>query len=296
MKKTAVVTGGCGFIGSHVVRLLLDDGYKVKVIDNLSAGKKENVPDNVEVHVIDVRDLEAVTSVIKQGDVIFHLAALTSVPGSIEEPLAYAHVNILGVSTILEAARRQGALGVVFSSSASIYGNQEGEMTESHEARPASPYALQKHIGERLCEMYSELYNLPTVRLRYFNVYGKGNHETGSYAPVTARFLKAKKDGRPLPIVGDGKQTRDFIHVEDVAFANIKSIDLLNRKESLVINISSGESTSVLEVANIVGGQKEWLPPRDEIRHSKGSTKLAKEKLGLIPRRLRDELIRLLQS
>lgn len=286
MKKRTVVIGGCGFIGSYIVKQLLNDGYEVIVIDNLSSGKKENIPESVPLYIIDITKEEELRNYIQKGDVIFHLAALTSVPKSIEKPLTYAHTNITGTHTVLEVARQNEASGVIFSSSAAIYGNQEGIMEEERTPKPESPYALHKYIGERLCEQYTKLYNLPTVSLRYFNVYGKGNHETGSYAPVTARFLKAKREGLPLPVVGDGKQTRDFVHVEDVALANVRSIELLQTKTNVTINVCSNESVSVLDIATLFGGEIAYLPPRNEIRHSLGDNNRMRTLLKITPKKL----------
>lgn len=279
----AVVTGGCGFIGSHVVRELLKQGHEITVIDNLETGKRENIPDTVAFIQADIRNYEEIAKHIQEDDVIFHLAALTSVPGSIENPLAYHETNIRGTYNILEAARSKNAKGVIFSSSAAVYGNKEGMVDENTPPCPMSPYGLQKLMGEALAKMYSELFSLPTVALRYFNVYGKGNHEEGSYAPVTARFLKTTREGKLLPIVGDGTQTRDFVHVEDVARANVLAIKFIEEKKNDVFNICSGIGTSVISIAETIGGEKEFLPARQEIKHSCGDPTKALKLLGFSP-------------
>lgn len=281
--KRAVVTGGCGFIGSYVVRKLIEEGYNVTVIDNLSTGKRGNIPEGVTFIEGDIRDLSTMEDSIHKGDIVFHLAALTSVPGSIETPLEYNETNIRGTYTVLEACRKREAAGVVFSSSAAVYGSQEGEVSESMSPLPESPYALEKHVGEQIGLQYAKLFSLPFVALRYFNVYGKGNHEQGSYAPVTARFLKSKREGKPLTIIGTGEQTRDFIHVEDVAQANTLAINLINSKTSDVINVCSGRSYSIVSIATMIGGEKEFTTPRNEIQHSKGSPVKAKDVLGFTP-------------
>ncbi len=279
----AVVVGGCGFIGSYVIKELTRVGYEVSVIDNLSSGKRENIGESVTLTQADIRNYEDIEKHINEGDIIFHLAALTSVPGSIENPLVYHETNIKGTYNIFEAARTKKAKGIIFSSSAAVYGNQEGVMDEAKETQPENPYAFQKVFGENLGAQYATLYTLPFVSLRYFNVYGKGNHEEGSYAPVTARFLKAKREGKPLPLVGDGEQTRDFVHVEDVARANVQAIKLLESSKSEIINICSGNSIKIIDIAHMIGGEIDHLAPRQEIRHSCGAPDKAKKLLDFTP-------------
>lgn len=269
--KRAVVTGGCGFIGSYVVQELIKNKYTVIVIDNLSQGKKESLPNEVTLITADIRNYKEVENVVEENDIIFHLAALTSVPLSIENPLPYHETNIAGTYNILEAARVKKASGIIFSSSAAVYGNQEGVMTENTPPSPESPYASQKYIGEQLCNLYSRLHGIPAVCLRYFNVYGKGNHEQGSYAPVTARFLKARREGTPLFVTGDGEQTRDFIHVEDVAKANISAVSLLTKKPFEIINVCSGISSKIIKIAKQIDTNNiQFLPARNEIKDSLG--------------------------
>jgi UDP-glucose 4-epimerase len=280
----AVVTGGCGFIGSYVVKELTRLGYEVAVIDNLTSGKRENVESSVVVHEADIRRYKEIEHLIQEGDVIFHLAALTSVPASIEHPLTYHRTNIKGTYNVFEAARVKKAKGIIFSSSAAVYGNQEGVMDETKTPHPENPYAFQKMFGEQLGKQYAELYGIPFVALRYFNVYGKGNHEEGSYAPVTARFLKAKREGKPLPLVGEGEQTRDFIHVEDVARANTLAVKLLEKNQSNIINVCSGIPTSIISIAETISGEIEHLPARQEIKHSCGNPQKALELLGFSPK------------
>lgn len=279
----AIVTGGCGFIGSHVVRELLRDGYTVLVFDDLSSGKRENIPPEATFVHGDIRNFEEIASVVNEGDIIFHLAALTSVPASLETPGLYHETNIVGTIHVFEAARQKKALGVIYSSSAAVYGNQEGTMNESLPVHPESPYAFQKAFGEELGMHYHALYNIPFVALRYFNVYGEGNKEEGTYAPVTARFLKAKREGKPLPIVGTGEQTRDFIHVKDVAHANVLAVELVLAGRAEIINVCSGVSTRIIDIAHTIGGEKEHHPPRQEIFHSIGDTTKARDVLHFSP-------------
>ncbi len=281
--QRAIVTGGCGFIGSYVVKELVKAGYHVLVIDNLTSGKRENVEPGITVHEADIRRYKEIEHLIQEGDVVFHLAALTSVPLSIEHPLTYHRTNIKGTYNVFEAARVKKAKGIIFSSSAAVYGNQEGIMDEAKTPHPENPYAFQKLFGEQLGQQYASLYGLPFIALRYFNVYGKGNHEEGSYAPVTARLLKAKREGKPLPLVGNGEQTRDFIHVEDVAKANALAAKLIEKKQSEIINICSGKPVKIIDIAHMIGGDIEHLPPRQEIKHSCGNSAKAKELLHFQP-------------
>lgn len=280
MKQRTVVIGGAGFIGSYVVQELIKEGFSPIVIDNLHTGKRENIPNDITFHQIDILDKEKLEEILQEGDVIFHLAALTSVPESIENPLPYHKTNIEGTYTLLEVARIKKASGIIFSSSAAVYGNKEGVVSEEEITKPESPYGLHKLIGEQLLEMYNKLYGISTISLRYFNVYGKGQPETGSYAPVMARFLKEKRLGRPLPIVGDGSQTRDFVNVVDVAKANVKALHLIQEKKNFVINICGGKEMSVKEVADMISEKQINIPPRVEIMRSCGNNAKAKEKLG----------------
>lgn len=293
----AIVIGGAGFIGSYVVKELLRSGYAVTVIDNLSSGKKENLPATATFIQGDIRVYDDIAPHIQHGDIVFHLAALTSVPGSIENPHAYHETNIRGTYNVFDAAKEKKAGGIIFSSSAAIYGNKEGAAIETQGASPQSPYAFQKLFGERLGIHYAEWYALPFVALRYFNVYGKGNNDEGSYAPVTARFLKAKRENKPLLIVGDGSQTRDFIHVEDVAKANVQAIKLLEKGRHEIINICSSTPISILAVAHMIGGEIEHTAPRNEIKHSMGIGEKAKQLLGMEHvRSLKDGLKELLED
>ncbi|MCF7843949.1 NAD-dependent epimerase/dehydratase family protein [Candidatus Gracilibacteria bacterium] len=278
-KHRAIITGGAGFIGSYVVNELMQQGYEPIVIDNLSKGKKENIPSGVIFHQVNILDKEKLEEIIEEGDVIFHLAALTSVPESIENPLPYHKTNIEGTYTLLEVARIKKVKGIIFSSSAAVYGNKEGIANENDATKPESPYGLHKLIGEQLLETYNKLYGISTVSLRYFNVYGKGQPETGSYAPVMARFLREKRLGNPLPIVGDGSQTRDFVNVIDVAKANVKALELMEEKKNFVINICGGKEISVKEVADMISDNQTNIPPRIEIMKSCGNNSVAKEKL-----------------
>ncbi len=281
----ALVIGGAGFIGSYVVKELQSNGYDVRVFDNLSTGSLTRLPAGISFIQGDIRTYDELKSVVESGDIVFHLAAFTSVPKSFEEPLLSGEINVHGTYNVFEAVREKGAVGVVFSSSAAVYGNQEGTVNENTTPSPESPYAFQKHIGEQIASLYSKSFNVPSCCLRYFNVYGKGNNEEGAYAPVTARFIKAKREGASLPIVGDGKQTRDFIHVEDVARANRLACEkLVSSKDSKIYNISSGKPFVINDIANMVGGEKTYIEARKEIKNSCGDSSKAKSELNWEPK------------
>lgn len=268
-----VVTGGAGFIGSHLVRGLQALGHEVEVFDIALDPKR------------DVRDIEAVREALKGVDYVFHLAAIPSVPYSIEYPEETNLTNLDGTLNVLIAARDAGVKRVMFASSAAIYGDQEIlPVKESAEKRPKSPYALQKLLSERYLKLFSDIYNLETVSLRYFNVYGPGQKHTGPYASVVPIFLNQKKEGRPISIVGTGEQTRDLVHVSDVVAANLAAMTSSNVGGGESINISSGKSISINEVADIFGGPRENIPPRLEIKDSLADISLAKKLIDWVPK------------
>jgi UDP-glucose 4-epimerase len=270
-QQRAVVIGGAGFIGSYVVRELLQNKYEVVVIDNLSTGSHDRLPDEVELIIEDVRNYEALLKHIQKDDIIFHLAALVSVPLSLEKPWEAHEINIRGTYNVFEACRVAHVKGIIFSSSASVYGNQEGLVSEMSQAQPETPYGLHKLMGEQLATLYSSCFLIPTVSLRYFNVYGKGHHETGSYAPAIAKFLKQKREGVPVTITGDGLQMRDFVHVRDVARANVASIQLLASPSNTILNVCTGESFSIKDIAEKIHNEITYIPARQEIKRSLGS-------------------------
>jgi UDP-glucose 4-epimerase len=278
-KQRAVVIGGAGFIGSYIVRELLSLNYNVVIIDDLSTGSKERIPNNVPLLIQNICDYDTLLTCINEGDIIFHLAALVSVPLSLEKPREAHEINIRGTYNVLEVARVKKAYGVIFSSSAAVYGNQEGIVSESIATLPQTPYGLHKLMGEQLAILYTNCFSLPTVTLRYFNVYGKGHHETGSYAPVIAKFLQQKRNNLPITITGDGLQTRDFVHVEDVARANVMAIELLSTPKNYCLNVCTGESYTIKKIAELVGGTIDFIPARNEIKQSRGDNTRIQETL-----------------
>jgi len=271
-----VVTGGAGFIGSHMAERLVELGNDVHVVDDLSFGDLSRVPIGVTFHLVDVRDGLALEQIFHKADVVFHLAAISSVSLSLDDPVRVHSVNSLGTVSVLEAARRSGVRRLVYSSSSAAYGKQAVvALREDLPAAPRSPYGLSKYEGELSASLFSNAFRLETVSLRYFNVYGPRQNHTGPYAAVIARFLAAKKSGRPLQVVGDGEQTRDFIMVDDVVSANLAAATSRRAGRGEVINIGTGNSTRVIDLARMFGHDIEFAPRRREIRDSRADTSRA---------------------
>jgi UDP-glucose 4-epimerase len=249
------VTGGAGFIGSHVAEELARRGYRVTIIDDLSTGKMENLEtlsknSNVEFIKGSVTDLAAMRKIFTGALFVFHLAALPSVHRSVEDPLAAHEVNATGTLNVLIAARDAGVKKVVYSSSSSVYGDTPKlPKREDMVPRPLSPYAVSKAAGESYCQVFEQVFNLPTASLRYFNVYGPRQDPNSQYAAVIPSFIKRTRAGEPPVIYGDGKQTRDFTFVKDVVTANILAAET---GASGVYNIGRGERVTLNELARIV--------------------------------------------
>ena len=278
------MTGGAGFIGSHLVEALIRGGWAVAVVDNLVAGRREDVPAEADFYECDVCDHDALLPVLAGADVVFHLAALPKVQFSIDEPHTSNDVNLSGTVNVLNAAKEGGVRRVIFSTSAAVYGDHETfPLSETLPPRPVTPYALQKYAGEEYARMYSALHGLETVSLRYFNVYGPRMRPDGAYGLVVAHWLQAKEKGLPLPITGDGLQTRDFVHVRDIVRANLLAAMNENVGRGEVINIGSGSRISMKELAELFGGPVEWAPARVESRHTEADNRKAKELLEWEP-------------
>ena len=277
------VTGGAGFIGTNVVAELLNGGHEVTVIDDLSGGKRERVPDGVRFIERDVRDTPLLINALSGIDVAVHLAAQPRVQYSIEHPKETFEVNVSGTLSVLEAARAAGVRRVVFASTSAVYGDQEVmPLTEHMEIRPKSPYALHKEMGEGLMNLYQSLYGLETVSLRFFNVYGPHLDPDGPYALVVGQFLKRAANGEPITIFGDGAQTRDFVHVHDVA----RAITLASESHDApgrIFNIGSGTETSIRELATLFTDRIEHAPPRIEPRRTCADVASARAVLGWEP-------------
>jgi UDP-glucose 4-epimerase len=253
-----VVTGGCGFIGSHMVDLLLAEGHDVVVVDNLSSGRLENLEHHkgapgLHVVVADVADAERMAREFAGAAWVFHFAALGDIVPSIERPTDYIRANVMGTLGALEGARAAGVRRLVYSASSSCYGIPDAYPTpETAEIRTEYPYALSKHLGERLVLHWGQVYGLPVVSLRYFNVYGPRARTSGAYGAVFGVFLKQKLAGHPFTVVGDGTQTRDFVFATDVARANLAAARADCRNE--VFNVGAGQPQSVNRLVELLGG------------------------------------------
>ena len=279
-----LITGGAGFIGSNLVDALIERGDEVIVIDNLSAGKRENVNSRAQFHQLDIRDLEKIKPLFKGVDYVFHLAALTNIQFSIDNPAESHDVNLNGTINVLISAREAKVKRVIYSASSSAYGLQDKLPWEENMApRVLSPYSVQKYVGELYCRSFNLIYGLETVSLRYFNVYGKRQRLEGAYAPVMGIFIRQRLAGEPMIIYGDGKQTRDFTSVVDVVRADILAMESKKVGKGEVINIGRGKNYSVNELAEMVGGPVKFLPARIEVRNSLADNNLAKELLGWEP-------------
>jgi UDP-glucose 4-epimerase len=256
----SLVTGGAGFIGSTLVEKLLEQDEMVVVVDNESANTHEETywnDDAINI-IMDVND-PAMKNAITGIDRIFHLAADISIPYSIENPVGTYANNVHGLLNVLEVARKNDIENVVFSSTAAIYGLTDKVCVETDTPDPLNPYSVSKLAGEHLMKMYNDLYGIKTVSLRYFNVYGPRQSNTGQYAPVVGIFQKQKAQNSALTIVGDGEQTRDFIHVSDVAAANILVSEL---DVTGVYNVGTGVEYSVNQIADMISSVQRNIPPR----------------------------------
>jgi len=280
--KKATVTGGAGFIGSHVVDALVREGYSVRVIDNLSTGRTEYVSREAELVVADVTDGARMKELIKSPGVVFHLAGSISIPYSIEHPAETCRNNVEGTVNVLEAARAAGATRVVFISSAAVYGEQAVPASEEAHCAPLSPYGLEKLIGEEYCKLYSRIHGLSTAAIRPFNIYGP-RQSAVSGALVPSLLVRAAR-AEPLIVTGSGEQLRDFVYVEDLAQAlvgvGIADTPFLGE----VFNVGSGSGTSVLELATLVSDAIEHTKARFEIKDSIANITKIKEAIGWHPK------------
>jgi nucleoside-diphosphate-sugar epimerase len=254
-RHTALVTGGAGFIGGHIAERLVADGWAVRMLDDLSSGRESNFAafaDRVEFVHGDICDHEAVSRAVDGVEVVFHQAAVPSVPRSVEEPVRTNHVNIGGTLNVLEAARQAGVRRVVYAASSSAYGDtRELPKVEAMVPNPLSPYALQKYTGEVYCRLYHSLYGLETVALRYFNIFGPRQDPNSAYAAVIPNFVTAALGGEPAEIHGDGEQTRDFTFVADAVAANLLAANA-PKAVGQVLNVAAGRRTSLNQLWNMI--------------------------------------------
>ena len=249
-----LVTGGAGFIGSHLVDALIAAGLRVRTIDNFATGRREGVNRAAEVIEADIRDAPSIANAFDGVDTVFHVAALPRIPLSIAKPVETHLTNVVGTLNVLIAARDHKVRRFVFSGSSSVYGDQASiPLVETMTPNPLNPYALQKYVGEQYARMFHRLFGMQTITLRYFGVYGPRMPYEGSYVLAIAAFLKARREGRPLNIYGDGEQTRDFTHVSDVVSANMLAMDC-EIADGRALNVGRGENVSVNRIAAMIGG------------------------------------------
>ncbi len=285
--KKVIVTGGAGFIGSHIVDALVATGkYEVHIIDNLSGGRKENLNPKAFFHELDMREKDKLVPIFMGAHCVFHTAAIPSVQYSIEYPLETEDINVNGTISVLIAMKEANAKRIVYSASGgAAYGDQEKfPADEAMLPRPKSPYGLQKYVGEHLCRLWHEIHGLEAISLRYFNIYGPRQSDRGAYASVIPIFLKMRKKGEEMTITGDGKVTRDFVHVSDVVRANILAMENQTLGKGEVINIGGGKEQSVLEIAEMIGGPYKFIASRIEPQRSLADITLAKSLLGWEPK------------
>lgn len=293
----AVVTGGAGFIGSAIAGALVSRGDDVVVYDDLSNGAKESVPVGARLEIGDIRDLDTTQKVFEDAEVIFHQAALRSVPRSLDEPLVVHETNATGTLKVLLAAEKAGARKVIYASSSSVYGGVlEGMSQEDMPVRPLSPYAVSKLTGEQYCSVWASLGRVQTISLRYFNVFGPGQRADSKYAAVFPAFISALARGEPPTIHWDGEQSRDFTFIDDVVSANLlaASTDRIG-----TVNIAGGTPRTVNEVFESVSSvlSVEIAPDRvpqraGDVRHSHADIRRASDLLGWEPRTSWDIAVR----
>jgi len=302
--RRSLVTGGAGFIGSHVVDALLEAGESVRVLDDLSSGKTANLRRGAELMHGSIADLAIVEKAVAECEVVYHLAAVASVTKSVETPIASHDICATGTLNVLDAARRNGVRRVVFAASSSAYGDQPGDERDENDALiPLSPYAAAKLASEHYCSAFTAVYGLETVRLRFFNVFGPRQDARSPYSGVIALFIAAMSQGKAPIIFGDGKQSRDFVYVQNVVQALRLAADV-QQASGRVYNIGNGQSTTVLELVHhlneLLGThiQPNHQPARaGDVRTSQASIRRAREELGYQPTvSFRDGLAKTLAS
>lgn len=261
----AIVTGGAGFIGSHMVDVLMDRGFTVRVIDNLVGGHLKNLAHldgnpRLDTHFVDIRDLRPGDAIFDGATYVFHFAGIGDIVPSIENPIEYMLVNVQGTVCVLECARAAGARKFVYAASSSCYGLAKTPTSEDHPVRPEYPYALSKFQGEQAAFHWSQVYGLPANSIRIFNAFGERSRTTGAYGAVFGVFLKQKLAGKPFTIVGDGTQSRDFLYVTDVARAFLAAAE--TERTGQIYNLGAGNPQTVNRLIELMGGPVVHIPNR----------------------------------
>jgi nucleoside-diphosphate-sugar epimerase len=296
VKEFFLVTGGAGFIGSHVTERLLNEGARVRVLDNFSTGDMkfmpfaENFSHALEIRHGDIRDLSAVEQAASGVSVIFHQAAMTSVPRSVKDPLGTNDNNVTGMLNVLEAARRAGVQRVVYASSSSVYGERPDlPKSETHPLAPISPYAVSKAAGEMYAAVWSRVFDASTVGLRYFNVFGPRQNPASEYAAVIPRFIRCALNGEPLEVHGDGQQSRDFTYIDNVVDANLLAAQA-SEVSGQVFNVGCGAHVSLVAIIDkleqILGRRLErrhTAARSGDVRHSLADVSKAQRLIGYMP-------------
>ncbi|MHA2053426.1 MAG: NAD-dependent epimerase/dehydratase family protein [Candidatus Hodarchaeales archaeon] len=285
----SLVTGGAGFIGSHIVDKLLEMGHEVIVIDNESAESNEEFywNDNAQNYKYDVRDYKNTRPLYEGVDYVFHTAAESRIQPAILNPIEAVSVNCVGTVTVLQCAREAGVQKVIYSSTSSGYGYNDSPNNEDQRDDCLNPYSVSKVAGEKLCKIYTDLFGLKTVFFRYFNVYGERQPLRGQYAPVIGIFLRQRSNGDPLTIVGDGEQLRDFTHISDVVSANIlaATVEVDDSSYGKLYNVGNGVNYSINEIANLISDNQTNIPQRiGESRVTLADNAKLKETFGWSPK------------
>ena len=283
MKRSkSVITGGAGFIGSNLANHLVKIGHKVIILDNFVSGKRSNLEHlkkkDVKIIKIDVSKNKNLNKYLKGADYIFHLAAFAQIMPSIKNPKKYFKNNVIGTLKVLEAAKSIKIKKLIYAASSSCYGSSKKIPTsEKDKIELNNPYAATKFLGEELVMKYASIFKMPNISFRFFNVYGPKINISGPYSAVIGNFLFQKKNNKPLTIVGNGQQTRDFIHIDDLVSAFLKAIK--SKRVNKIYNLGSGKRTSINTIAKIIGGKKKFIPTRPgETKHSLANiSKLKKE-------------------
>ncbi len=284
----SLVTGGAGFIGSHIVDRLLDMGHEVVVIDNQCSNSREEYywNDKSKNYKLDICNYQGTRSLYDNVDYVFHAAAEASIVSAIENPLETMRTNSMGTCTVLQCAHEARVRKVIYSSTSAAYGMNNSPNIETQLNDCLNPYSVSKVAGEELCKMYTTLYSLPTIIFRYFNVYGERAPSKGQYAPVTSIFMKQKEYGESLTIVGDGNQRRDFVYVGDIVSANIMAAlgNLSFEEYGQVYNVGTGTNYSVNQIARMISDNTINIPPRPgEVRVSLANVNKLKD-FGVAPK------------